>query len=391
MITFFFTFKDVGGVQVLIFNLMRELFRNNIRTKLIYHKDSWLTTELDKYNIGYEFFNIEDINKKGIKEFIHHDDIIVPFMLFKELIFFRKINPFLLFWSVYPYALGSYNNDYKFHSKLVRKRLIKKMVRKSGLVFMDDVGVNFIENQFGLKINASLLSIPISIYNENKFLNRQNINYNNKINVTYLGRSVDWKVYPVIKVINDINNCKYERKEIVLHIITDDVEYFKKLLKNAYPNFEIKFYSGLSGDELSNFLITKSDLHIAMGTSCLEGSSLGIPSILIDFSFSEFPNDYLYRWIFENEKNCLGEFLENSKKVNSGHSFSKILSYYEKSERNGLSVISDKCFKYTNQNHSIESVAKSFMNSCMNSNLKITDVLYNDLYYVKQILTNTYK
>lgn len=390
MITFFFTYKDVGGVQVLILNLMRELFRNNIRTKLIYHKDSWLTTELDKYNVDYDFFNIENVNKKELNEFIQHDDIIVTIMLFKELVFFKKINPLFLFWSVYPSALGSRKNDFKFHTKFIRKILIEKMIRKSGLVFMDNEGVKSIESQFGLRFTPSYLPIPIGVDNENKFLARQNIDRSNKINITYLGRAVDWKVYPVMKVINDINKCGNEWKDIVLHIITDDIVSFKTLMKNSNPDFETKFYSCLSGEELRNFLIKTSDLHIAMGTSCLEGSSMGIPSILIDFSFKEFPDDYLYRWIFENENTCLGESLDNSNRVITGHTLLKILSFYKKGDGNELSDISDKCFNYTRQNHSLVNVAKEFKNTCLNSELRINDILYNDLLYIKMLFKNNY-
>jgi hypothetical protein len=387
MITFFFTYNDVGGVQVLILNLMRELFRNNIRTKLIYHENSWLTNELDKSGVSYEFFNIENVNKKELDEFIQHDDIVVTIMLFKELIFFRRINPHMLFWSVYPNALGSLKNDFKIHTKFIRKLLIKKMLRKSGLVFMDNEGVKFIENQFGLDISPHYLPIPISIGDENQFLARQNIR-GNIINITYLGRAVDWKVFPVMKVINDINKSGDKIKDIVLHIITDDPVEFEALMGTSRPDFEIKFYSCLSGDELRNFLVSKSDLHIAMGTSCLEGSSLGIPTILIDFSFKEFPEDYLYRWIFENEKNCLGEFLDSSSRINSGHTLSEILSKYGTEE---LQVISESCFKYTGQNHSLASVAKEFMTSCFSSDLKINDVLYNDLLYFKLLLMTNYK
>lgn len=378
MITFFFTYKDIGGVQALIFNLMKELFDNNIRTKLIYHNNSWLTEELDRNCIDYEFFNIEEINTQKLDKFIHNDDILVTTILFMELVYFRKINPSFLLWNVASFTFEFNNDIFKLIRRLTRKELIKKMIRKNGLVFMDNEGVQFIEKMFGIEFGPRFLPVPISICSDNKFIQRRNIHKEN-IDITYLGRAVELKVNPVIKVIKDINNCKSERKETVLHIITDDVSRFKKIMNNSVSNFEINFYSGLSGNDLRQFLATKSDLHIAMGTSCLEGSSLGIPSILIDASHKEFPEDYSYRWIFETEKFCLGKILEESKTNTPGRSFFEILSYYDEKKTGELSKISDMSYEYTKQNYDLKKITGEFYNLCANSTLKIRDVLYTDL------------
>jgi hypothetical protein len=381
VITFFFTFKDIGGVQVLIFNVMKELFRNNILTKLIYHKDSWLTKELDKNHINYEFYNIENIHTPGLTDFISRDDILVTTIPFIELVYFREINPLFLLWNVSSFTLEYYNDSFAFIRRFTRGKLIKLMAKKKGLVFMDNEGVLFIEKMFETKINPQFLPVPISICDENKFSYRKQISCQKSINITYLGRAIDLKVNPVIKVISDINNCYPYDKKIILHIITDDTERFKRLMSDSTPNFEVRFYSDLSDNELRQFLIRSSDLHIAMGISCLEGSSLGIPSILVDPSTKRYPADYLYRWIFENENFCLGKTLDYSTVVTAGRSFSEILSYYDEDKADELSGISVKCYEYTKQNHDLQHIAREFYNSCINSNLKIKDVLFTDLSY----------
>jgi glutaredoxin-related protein len=388
LITFFFTYKDIGGVQALIFNLMKELFDNNIRTKLIYHNNSWLTEELDRNCIDYEFFNIEEIKTQKLDKFIHNDDILVTTILFMELVYFRKINPSFLLWNVASFTFEFNNDIFKLIRRLTRKELIKKMIRKNGLVFMDNEGVQFIEKMFGIEFGPRFLPVPISICSDNKFIQRRNIHKEN-IDITYLGRAVELKVNPVLKVIKDIYNCNPESKQIVLHIITDDIDRFRRIMNNPVSGFVINFYSGLSGSELRQFLAETSDLHIAMGTSCLEGSSLGIPSILVDASHKEFPGNYLYRWIFENDNFCLGKILEDSVKFTVGRPISEILSYYDENKSEELAGISKLCYEYTQKNHSLKNITREFYNSCMNSKLKIRDVLNTDLsHYLMAMVKN---
>jgi hypothetical protein len=259
------------------------------------------------------------------------------------------------------------------------------MVRKNGLVFMDNEGVEFIKTQFGIKVTPVFLPVPVNISDKNMFLTRRNNYKRTDINITFLGRAIRWKVNPVNRVINDINKLKNENRKIVLHIITDHIESFKKLMNNSSPDADIKFYSGLSGEELKKFLYTKSDLHIASGTSCIEGSSLGIPSILIDASRRDFPESYLYRWIFENKNFCLGKMLENFSNITSGRPLSEIISYYNNADI--ISTISGKCYEYTKQNHSLENIAHEFYSLCINSKLRIKEVLNTDLsFYLKMML-----
>jgi hypothetical protein len=391
MITFFFKYNEIGGVQVLIYNLMKELHENNIRTKLIYYKESWLTRELDINGIKYDFFDIEEIRINRLDEFVHSDDILVTTILFLELANFKRINPFFFFWNVASFTFENTTKSFAWFRRLTRKHLVLKMIRKNGLVFMDNEGVQFLEKAFKININPSFLPVPIWISNENKYLLRRKSSIKKNIDITYIGRAIDLKINPVLKIIDDIKCCS-ESFRIALNIITDDIESFERSIDISGINFEIKFYSGLSGNELKQFLLANSDLHIAMGTSCLEGSSLGIPSVLIDASHKIFPEGYLYRWIFETEKFCLGRILEESDKITTGRPFSEILSYYDENRSDELARISEVCYEYTIQNHNLKYIANEFCDLCNNSSLKIRDVLYTDLgYYLPTMIRQIFK
>lgn len=392
MITFFFTFQGIGGVQVLIYNLMKELYKANVRTKLIYHHDSWLTNELNKSNIGYDFFDLMHLKSNTINEFIDKDDILCTPLLLMELVHFRKVNPYILLWDVSPFTFDYEMNNCVYFRRLTRKMLIRKMAKRKGLVFMDNLGVSSIKKQFGISITPRFLPIPISIGKENIYLEREENNCVRVINITYVGRSLDWKVNPILKVIADINKTNFDELKVVLHIVTDNIESFIQLIDSYSSHLEIKFHSGLGGEELRMFLSSNSDLHIGMGTSCLEGSALGIPSILIDFSYKKFPQNYRYRWVFESDSSNLGELLDESTLVFEGRPFSEILELYINEDSKELQSISARCYEYTRQYHDIHKIAQDFKNICSRSCLRIRDILYTDLsYYFKEMLLYTPK
>ena len=384
MIIFYVRAKDVGGVQVLYLNLIKELFNKNIIVKLISYKESWLNSELNRYKIKYEFLNIESTKIQEFNTFIKAEDILVSTFLMDEYFLFLKVNPLLLFWNVFPRTL--YVNESKINvlRKLFRKRLINKMINNRGLVFMDNSGVNSIKNQFGISIKSEIIQIPINTSEKNLYLTMKKRKHDNIINITYLGRAEKWKVKPVIKILKDIYEYKSNEFKIIFHIITDEIEEFIKLLDFTATIFELRFYSGISGENLTRFLLEKADLHIAMGTSCLEGSGNGIPSILIDASFNDFPENYKYRWIFENENYSLGELLEDSSDIMKGHTLTEILDYYNEDRADELVSISNLCFEYTKRNHGLELVTNSFIHACFNTELRIKDVICNDIFYLNK-------
>jgi len=387
MITFYFQAKEIGGVQVLIFNLIKELYSRNITSKLIYFKDSWITNELAKNNVNIEFYDIEALEFNALSSVIKNDDILFTTLILDEYYFLKKTNPTVLFWNVFPTSLKIDKSKFDFIRKIFRKGLINKMIQKKGLVFMDYSGVNFVRKEFGISINPGIIQIPIKASETNLYLSEKKLQPLSVINITYLGRAVRWKVNPVIKMVKDLTGWEINHSKVVLHIITDEIEEFKNLLNTSSDNFEIKYYSEITGDNLREFLLKNSDLHFAMGTSVLEGSILGIPSVLLDAAYTSYPDEYKYRWIFENENFSLGELLDDTTHVNTGHSMTEILSNYTDAGSLELSNISSRCFEYTKKNHDLKIISDLFYDACIKSELRINDILCNDVFYLNKIFT----
>ena len=69
-----------------------------------------------------------------------------------------------------------------------------------------------------------------------------------------------------------------------------------------------------------------------MGTSALEGAKLGIPTILLDYSFHQIEKLYMFKPVFEHDGFSLGAKIHNSSFEDTcslGDLLSKILSNYE--------------------------------------------------------------
>jgi len=237
MITFFFYKKGIGGVQNLYLNLIKELSKRGITVKLVYFKDSWLTKELDRFNIHYELFDLEKENTENINSFVLPDDILIDTGFGGNLFRFYKINPYFLFWNVYPIALGSKAKNCL--KKYLLRHIIMKMQQNFGLVFMDDSGVKNIKHVYNIDNNIYYLPVPIEIPSDSNEITLYDFSIKNSkkfIPISYIGRAELWKVIPVKKILINLELITRElNKCFCFHIITDNKEEFEKLLDFESP------------------------------------------------------------------------------------------------------------------------------------------------------------
>ena len=151
-----------------------------------------------------------------------------------------------------------------------------------------------------------------------------------------------------------------------LHI--DIVGYgdFQKQLKKDVSNLSnitVKFIDFIAPEELDSFLLSEVDLLIAMGTSALEGAKLGLPTILLDLSYSEVPDGYLYKWFHEGSGYVLGgeitpaNFKKNNNSLNN--CIDTVISNFD-----NISMLSRQFFL---KNHSIAMVSSKFLDQISES------------------------
>jgi hypothetical protein len=240
---------------------------------------------------------------------VSENDTVVAFnsQIFTYVDSFKRSNPRLLIWDISGYGrwgqfLGG-RPRWVAESALMRRwrnRLACEIAMRNGVVFVDEVcQSSFKEIALPMAEAGTIVPVPVPLLNKPRM---RTLLPDKVIRAVYIGRAEPWKIVPVKRIIQDF----LRDNRMWLTIITDSTEQFRQRLGSGLNN--IDFVEGLTGHELEAFLLAEADLCFGMGTACLEGARLGIPSILCDFTLdgSEFPPNYGYRWLFEERGFCLG-------------------------------------------------------------------------------------
>jgi hypothetical protein len=386
MITFYITWKGIGGVQNLFLNLTKELYKRGICVKFIYFKETWLIEELDKEGVEYELFDLENDNRELISNFINKDDVIIlsPDSFIIEEMY--QIKPYFLFWVVHPKTFIRKLFPIK---KIMIKLMIEMMIKRGGLYFMDKTCLEDISKYFYLTVNDNYLPIPvIGIEKSNSSILKSLIEKKNRdiISLSYIGRAEIWKVNPVKKIISDLLIIRgIDKKEFRLHIFTDNVDEFEQLLSYSSNEIEIIYHSNIFGAELDQFIKKEILINFAMGTSCLESAKLGIPSILVDCSYDTYPESYKYNWIYNSEGFSLGKVLDKNYISMNGYTLLEIFKQIFHNE-SFICDISNSCLEYTSKNHDIETITSLLLEKTVLCHNKMTPNIRHSFFHSFSLL-----
>lgn len=389
MIFFLFSFKQVGGVPTLFYNLARGFIRQNVDFTLIAYKDSVIHDLFEKLHSTYSFWEYSEISNDSIEKKIKKDDVIIITWWDPKLKLFAKVNPNIIFWNVFPDTLKLSNQIRgKFLLKKKTKLLIEKMIFLNGLILMDDAPFNWFA-EFNLKKNYEiLLPIPICIENNWFFTSKKETQ---TLRISYIGRAEEWKIFPLLKIINDISNLGNVRKSIVLNVITDNILRLKETIdkiKMKSNKLQIRYFDNIPNGELSGFLLENTDLNIGMGTALLESAKIGIPSLMIDPSNVTILDNYRYRWLYETKNYNLGDFYCQDKDY-PGALLVDILLKFDQSKY--IDEQSIRCFEYVKNNHNLEKITIALLSKITSVEHRVKDVIGQVFVYryrwLKEILS----
>ena len=380
-----YKYKGIGGVGQLVFNTVLELNRKGKTAKIYASADSYEYKRLKQENADFIFINSDKVGLRELSSYIEIDDVIVLTNLSNnDLLNALKIkNNRLLFYVVHPdtfFSTKVFHCFFKYNQRSIE--LVELLSQKNALCIMDRPNVEAIERKGGI-LRKPVVYLPVPIradINDRRY--GEKLPNGNKI--TYIGRgNDDWKIYPVIKVLQDLNRLD---RNYTFVICTDSEYRFKELIAKHLPQnaVTIDFKVGLFGHELDKYLLENSWLHISMGTSALEGAKLGIPTILIDYSKSLFPENYVYKWLFESKGYSLADELHPETPV-EGKPLIEMINLIQ--DPASYQRISDSCYNYLVENHSISSFVDRMIDYCEKSEMTIQDYsktsiahFYNKLY-----------
>ena len=372
---FYSGYRDLkGGYTTLMLTLMKELHRQGQDVILINFKDGLIADELRKDKIEISILDLDSLSWKEMRKMIRPSDVFIATSFREEYRHFLKVNPRVVYFDINDFITQI--SDYKFGLKFrsLARKLIKKLLQKKSLVFMDDTGVFNLKKEFSMEVEAPVfLPIPVYIPSENFYLKRQPLS-EGALHLTYIGRSVDWKMMPLKKILSDCSETSLSKK-IFFSVVVDDAAAFRKFINVddfiKTGKMEISVIENMPPSMINDFLLRNADAHFAMGTAALDAASLGVPTILVDYSAKEFPEDYRYKWLFETTGFSLGRNLEKTAH-GKGIEMGEVLSLIS-SEREKLNELSNKSYNYVLMNHSVEKIASGLIAICSNAGFRLKD------------------
>ncbi len=319
-IVIFYPSKIVGGAEYLL-KTTAEVLSQDFEVIIVDIEDGWLSKNVNNVKCLI-------INKQEKISFSNDTMLITPATCIRDLdlIFdgeFKIIAWIMQIYNIVPIFpkigtlqfISSYRNFLKYTLLYVEynyfNKLVDYLINTKSLYAMDDSCSDEILKVYNKKLE-NYLPVCIPNYkipnNEFKTLSNQK-----SIRCCWLGRLDNEFKTPILNhIIKDLSNLSKEFDiHIILNIIGDGPGLeLTKNIANKHKNIKVNFLLTIQGDKLKKELIN-SDIGFAMGTSALEIAALGIPTILLDATYSVVPVSYTYRWLYEAKDYNLGYMMES--------------------------------------------------------------------------------
>ena len=391
---FYSGYKDLkGGYTTLLLTLISGLVRQKQEVVLINFSGGLIADELKKQGISIRLIGLDNHNWKEISSMILSTDIFIIIRFEEVLKHLFKVNPRIVYFDINDF-IGQIS-DYKFRLRIpfLGKKLVSRLVAEKSLFFMDDTGVFNLKKHFGITIkNPVYLPIPVNVPNENIYLNR-NRPVGDIIHLTYIGRSVIWKMMPLMKILEDCAKVSKNLK-ICFSVVVDNLAEFNRYINideyNKNQHFKIRVEENMPPSAINEFLLLNADLHFAMGTAALDAAKLGIPTILVDYSTKPFPSGYQYKWLYETSNYNLGRNLEN-RQADHGVFMDTLLNILSVDQKD-LPVHSENSYQYVLNNHSVDLIMDRLVELCQVATFRLKQAknlvpfYWNALGFIKRII-----
>ncbi|MFT4941422.1 MAG: hypothetical protein ACI88A_004491 [Paraglaciecola sp.] len=365
--------EKISGALLVAYRLAGVVLQGGINLKLIDYKQGLLYKLLVSDGVDFDFLNLDDY---GWDSRVQSSDVVFGFNndIYSYSLYFKN-NPFVYFYDVYPPFWSRFLRPKGFELFGVESfvcNIAEKGFFSNALSVMECRSSGNISKRFPFLSNRITPLIPVSVnWAENTYVYRGL----KEIKITYIGRSECWKITPLAKLMADCLLLNGIFK-IFFNIVVSDVSVCKKILEDFGLDlnyFNIDFIENISPSELVKVIVDNTDIGFAMGTSALELSSHGVPTILADFSKNKFPDDYKYKWLYQADAYTLGLDLddpENQERLREGIVAKQIIEDFLKKNKE----ISNKCHSYVVKNHLLQENYKYLRDLALKSSFKVKDL-----------------
>ncbi|MBL97089.1 MAG: hypothetical protein CMF52_04660 [Legionellales bacterium] len=390
-IFFCFPYRGVGGVSIVFMKLAEALIDGGDKCYLIDYADGYMA-RFKRNDIGlleYRDDRVLNLPEGGFLVF----QSMTPWSIFPNLkvssstkIFFWNCHPFNLVPTVPGLrglmqgspSLGRYLLSFFFRG--YRKQVtqfIDLLVEKRALYFMDHANLKNTESYLDIKIETPrFLPIPYETKCSAQYVAKPAVD--GHLRISWIGRCVDFKYHILVRFLKDVEELASTRKlPRFSFTIVGQGEARGKLIRqvDALEGVDVRFIDHIEPSKLREFLEKETDLLVATGTSALSGARLGVPTILLDFSYKPVPKGYKYRWISDRDGSTLGDMIDTSY-IDEGVNFlfDRIGELLDKPE-----MKSTQSKNYYDRNHSVDSIIRSVTEALNHSECLWDDLLSKGL------------
>lgn len=387
-LVFCFPYHGVGGVSLLFLRVAEELVNK---------------AGVDAYLVDYADGFMARHRQEGLTHLIEYRDDEPVAIPEDTVVVFQSMTPWsiypslqippgarILFWNCHPFNLVPTLPGFRrqmqrdldcgrfvlstilrgYRNKMVR--LIRLMLDKHSLVFMDTGNVTATERYLGIAIpDPEFLPIPVEAPSQRKIIEGLDFQ-SNGLRVAWIGRIVDFKYYILKYVLVELDKIQPEAGLPISFTIVGSGD-FDELLRadvSKLCNLSVRFIEYIAPDELDDFLCKEIDMMMAMGTSALAGAKLGIPAILLDVCYGEVPNGYVFRWLHERSGYSLGEVIDAAHVVAGNRSLRECIHQ----TTTEYSYLSDLTFSYFEKYHALNRVAERLLHLAENAKCTYGDL-----------------
>lgn len=367
-IYFVFPYRGVGGVPLLFLRFAEFLTKNKLANcTLVDYVDGYMAKNVKSQDIRVECYH-EDLLLHIPSGAIAIFQSMTPWSIYPSLKISNDVK--ILFWNCYPFNLiplfpgirrqmqNSLRLSKFFHKSFllsyynICQKFANYLLARDALVFMDVVNARTTSKFLNIELNDPLY-VPVSIAGAKNLtaVRASKNDLKKSVRVAWVGRVVDFKYFPLLHVLENLNDL-VDKLGISFEItIVGSGDYESKLKKEVLrlSKIDCVLIENIDPSKLDEFLVSEVDLLFAMGTSALEGAKLGVPTILLDVAYSPVSNNYCFKWLSEQEGYTLGNLVDETEMKPNNSSLQDLLVQLQ----NDFYGISARTFDYFMSHHEI--------------------------------------
>ncbi len=313
-----------GGAETLVVDLVRHAHAVlGIPAVLMGSRDAFVVRRLNELAVPHTL-----VTEDGLHGFrADRDDLYLHFGRTPWLPRVAHLPGRALVWGILDTLVTAWNHfgERRLFGRspladALNRGLIRRLLQRQALLAMDGATADAIDGFVGGDVRTPILALPF----DGSDRRAPRAATSRPVTVlSYIGRSDNaWKIRPVRRLLRDLAQIdgRFE-----LDVYTDDAGPYAAMIKAVRgANTDVHYHLSLYGAALRDRLSDRSDLHLSMGLSALEGALAGVPTALIDPGHADLPDHYRYRWLHDTERCTLARFVDDAP-VFPGHTLMALL------------------------------------------------------------------